>query len=397
MITEKLYQSDSSLQEFTAVVLQHGEIDGKPAVVLDRTAFYPTSGGQMNDTGELNGTRVHDVLIKDDEIWHLLEKPLSEKEVHGKIDWHRRFDFMQQHTGFHILAQSFLQELGAETLSSHLGEKYATIDVDRTKVDFDEIAKVEQLANKVIWENRQVNVYFVKREELAGLKVRKSSEIFDPVRLVDIQDFDLDPCGGTHVKNTGQVGLVKLLSYEKIRGYLRFTFVAGNRALREFREQTRILTALSSALSTGRDELPDFIEKMKTEQASSYKRNKRLEGELLEVIIQEIKREARNTNVVAKKLTDQNADSLRKIASTLLKESDGTFLLACEGDAPFLVFATSSKSLDLRPVLAEALTYIEGKGGGSPSFVQGGGKTASGLQAAIEAAKTLIEEKLKSH
>lgn len=391
MKSEKLYQSDSTLREFSATVLQHGEIDGKPAVVLDRTAFYPTSGGQMHDTGELNGTRVHDVLIQDDAIWHLLEKPLSEKEVCGRINWHRRFDFMQQHTGFHILAQSFLRELDAETVSSHLGEKYSTIDIDRAKVDFDEIARVEQLANRVIWENRQVNVYFVKKDELKGLNVRKSSEIFDPVRLVDIQDFDLDPCGGTHVKNTGQVGLVKLLSHEKIRGYLRFTFVAGNRALREFREQTRILSALSSALSTGRDELIDSVEKLKAEQSGLFKKNQRLEQELLHTIIEEIKNELTTQKIVAKTLPNQNAASLRKIASTVLKEAEGTVLLACETEAPFVVLATSVKSLDLRPVLTEALTHINGKGGGSPGFVQGGGKLGSGLKTAISTAKKLLE------
>ncbi len=395
MTTEKLYQSDSTLKEFTATILARDEINGKPAVAFDRTAFYPTSGGQMNDEGELSGVRVHDVLIKEGEIWHLLERPLKENKVHGKIDWDRRFDFMQQHTGFHILAQSFLRELGTETLSSHLGEKYSTIDIDLAKVGFNDIAKVEQLANKVVWENRRVDAYFVKKKELAGLNVRKSSEIFDPVRLIVIQDFDLDPCGGTHVQSTGQVRIVKLLSHEKIRGYLRFTFVAGSRALREFSEQTRILDAISSGLSTGRDDLVESIEKMKTEQARLFKQNKRLEEQLLTTIIQEIKREIKSTKIVARTLPNQNADSLRKIASTLLKEAEGTFLLASEGDVPFMVFATSLKTLDLRPVLSEALLHIEGKGGGSPSFVQGGGKSAQGLQSAMETARMLIQEKLR--
>lgn len=396
MTTEKLYQLDSYLREFTATIMERSRIDDKPAITLDRTAFYPTSGGQMNDTGEINGTPVNNVLMEDGKIWHLLAKPLEKHNVRGRINWERRFDFMQQHSGFHVLAQSFLRELGTETLSSHLGEKFSTIDVDLAKISADEIARVEELANRVIWENRQIKAYFVSKDELANINVRKSSEIFDPVRLVDIQDFDLDPCGGTHVKNTGEIGIVKILFYEKIRGYLRFTFVAGKRALREFQEQTRILAEVSSILSTGRGEFVASIEKMKSDQSILFKKNKKLEDEILSIVIRELKGAANRAKIVSKIYPDLNANSIRKIASIVSREAEGTFLLASEGETPFLVFATSLETLDLRPVLSRALLHINGKGGGKANFVQGGGKNPQGLQAAIDNAKTLIEEQLKS-
>ncbi|NIA30541.1 MAG: hypothetical protein GWP06_11600 [Actinobacteria bacterium] len=396
MTTEKLYQLDSYLREFTATITERSRIDDKPAVALDRTAFYPTSGGQMNDTGEINGTPVNGVLVEDGKIWHLLGKPLETDIVHGKINWERRFDFMQQHSGFHVLAQSFLRELDAETLSSHLGEKYSTIDVNLVKISADEIARVEELANRVIWENRVIKAYFVSKDELENLNVRKFSEIFDPVRLVDIQDFDLDPCGGTHVKNTGEIGIVKILFYEKIRGYLRFTFVAGNRALREFQEQTRILAEVSSSLSTGREEFVASIEKMKSDQSILFKKNKKLEDEILSIVIRELKGEANRAKIVSKIYPDLNANSIRKIASIVSREAEGTFLLASAGEPPFLVFSTSLETLDLRPVLNQALIHIDGKGGGRANFVQGGGKNKQGLQAAVETAKKLIKEKLEN-
>ncbi len=391
-MTEKLYFSNSYLKEFESVVLETGTRDGKPSVVLEKTAFYPTSGGQMHDTGRLQDVGVVDVQIEDDTIWHVLEKPLTDTRVRGQIHWPRRFDFMQQHTAFHVLAGSFDRVLDIKTLSSHLGEDCSTIDVDAKGISPGDLDAVENLANDVIWQNRCVRTYFVDEKNKGKLVLRDQPDVLSgPVRCVEIEDFDLDPCGGTHVKRTGEVGLVKILGREKVRGKERYFFVAGGRALREFRRQYLILQDVSNRLTTGIDDLAGAVQKSidtaKEQSRMLAKYEKSREEQVLTGILADMK----NATVVHKVLAGFKMDALRRLASTAVKNGRGIVLLASPDPVPCLVFATSVSEMDLRPVLQQVLPLIDGRGGGDAGFVQGGGKNAMGIEKALETAVRLVK------
>ncbi len=390
-MTERLYYTDSYLKEFNARIIQTGEIEGKPAVVLDKTLFYPESGGQMHDTGVIENVSVCRVVLQENVIWHVLDKPVSNKDIHGQINWVRRFDFMQQHTGFHILAGSFLHRLEVETLSSHLGEEYSTIDVRSDRIDAAQLKDVEDHANRIIWENRPVRAFWAEKEDMDNPMLRKVPDEFEKVRLVEIVNHDLDPCGGTHVRNTGEVGLVKMLGSEKIRGNTRYVFVAGNRALREMQKQYNILTTLCQQLTTGVEDIPAAVEKLVEENKTNIKALLNFEKLAEEQIVNELLTENETSKVVVKNIGNKKIDGLRRIASMVIKKGDGTFLLGSTGETPCLVFATTEKKLDLRPVFQQVLPLIDGRGGGSVSFVQGGGANSDGVQAALEKARGLME------
>lgn len=389
-MTEKLYYRDSYQIEFEAKVIETKTDAAGVAVALDQTHFYPTSGGQLHDTGWLNDIRVVDVIPEGQYLWHYLEKPLQGSHVHGKIDWERRFDFMQQHTAFHTLAQSFLRVLGAETLSSHLGEQISTIDIALDRCSWDQIELVERTANQVVWENRPVRSFYAIEADLHNPLLRKSSEAFDRIRLVEIDDYDLDPCGGTHVNSTGQIGLIKMLSSEKVRNSLRLVFVAGRRALQEFIREFSLLRTLSIKLTTGFDDIPAAIGKILEEQKRLYKIASSYEKLQAESSIADLLKAADNNPVISHVFTGLRMDTLRSIASAVIKKSQGIFLLGTQDVVPGLVFACQRTEVDLRPAFQEALVIIEGKGGGSPGFLQGSGVNGQQLDAALEKARQVI-------
>ncbi len=284
-MAKRLYYDNSYIREFEAQIVEQYKKNDKFAVILDQTAFYPTSGGQMADSGFLNDQQVLDVIEEGEEIVHLVSEPIqTESAVTGKLDWNRRFDFMQQHSGFHILAQSFLQISGIKTLSSHLGEIKDTIDVDMTELTWEQVYKIEEYANTIDWQNRPIVSCWVSSKEIDNLSLRKPPKFFDkPIRLIDIKDFDLDPCGGTHVQNTGEIGSIKVLSWEKVRNNIRCSFVAGKRALLDYQNRTKITQKINQILSTTDSEMTGQVELLKQNVKIREKQLKKIQLQLLEV------------------------------------------------------------------------------------------------------------------
>src|ERR1051326_619895 len=217
-MTERLYYADAYLHEFDASITRVASRDGRTAVYLDRTAFYPTSGGQPFDIGTLNASRVVDVVDEDGGIAHLVDGRLSAGDrVHGVIDWTRRFDHMQQHTGQHVLSAAIDRLFGARTVSFHLGADASTIDLSR-ELTRDELIAAEIDANRIVWENHPVAIRYASAEEAARLPLRKESIREGTLRLIDIEDFDLSACGGTHVARTGGIGVIAVASSERFKG-----------------------------------------------------------------------------------------------------------------------------------------------------------------------------------
>jgi alanyl-tRNA synthetase len=350
----------------------------------------------MHDKGWLSDIPVLDVRIVDDDIWHILERPLENERVCGKLDWRRRFDFMQQHTAFHILAGSFHNILQIDTLASHLGEVVSTIEINKDEISPSEWSRVEEYANQIVFENRGVRAFFVENTELAGLPLRKQATVSGAVRLVEIENLDLDPCGGTHVSTTGQAGMIKLLGREKLRGHLRLSFVAGMRAWREMTRLQDIATQAAGRFTTSIDTLVSAIDKLQTENRDLRKKTQSISRVLAENALQELTQTARSSGIVSARLSHLSAEDLRWLASAAAKQQQGTYLLAGEAQNVAVVFSSTDQNVDLRLVLKKVLPLINGKGGGEAGFVQGAGTNLDNLDAALQEAKFETERQLKT-
>ncbi|MCI0396910.1 MAG: alanyl-tRNA editing protein, partial [Chloroflexi bacterium] len=267
-MTERLYYNDAYTTRFQAHVVERLTHQGRPAVVLDQTYFYPTSGGQPFDQGHLGGTPVIDVFVRDSDqaVIHVLGGEVWVDEIAAEVAWARRFDHMQQHTGQHILSQAFIQAAGAETVSFHLGDESCTVDLHVNQLAAAQIEQAELLANQIIWENRPVRATMVSQEQAARLPLRKVPPLEgDKLRVVEIKNFDLTACGGTHVSHTGEIGMIKIVKLERRGAELRVEFKCGQRALHDYRLKNSIINRLAAELTTGYLELEPTVTRMRDE------------------------------------------------------------------------------------------------------------------------------------
>ena len=379
-MTERLYYLDPYLREFDAEIVETVTHDGKAAVILNRTAFYPSSGGQPYDTGTLDAAQVVDVVDLDDgRIAHVLDRMPSGPTVRGTVDWNRRFDHMQQHTGQHVLSAAFDRGPKVRTESFHLGADYSTIDLAR-EVTAAEVVRAEDEANRVIWEDRPVTIRFAGPEDVASLSLRKESRREGTLRLIDVQDFDLSACGGTHVSRTGAIGTIVVSATERFRGGTRVTFLCGGRALNGYRVLREAVAASVRTLSVTPPELPAAIERMHADAKELRRQVKDFQSR---VAAQEADALADRAiamgpvNLVATALSGWDAAGLKIIASRIVERPDFVVVLVSE-PAPAAVVVARSAGLahDAGALLRAIVTRHGGKGGGKPEMAQGGGISA---------------------
>ena len=383
-MTERLYYADSYCTCFTARTVERLAWDGHPAVVLDRTAFYPASGGQPADQGALGGVALRDVVVREQDgaVIHVLEGTLPEEEdqVEGVLDWPRRFDHMQQHTGQHILSAAFEQVLGAGTVGFHLGAEVCTVDIDAARLDPAAVIPVEELANQVVWENRPVRARFVSPDELATLSLRRPPTVAGPVRVVDVVRFDVNPCGGTHVAHAGEVGLIKITNLDYRGDETRVEFLCGGRALRDYRAKNETIHRLTARLTVGRWELDQAVERLQAEAKQLRQGLRRAHKRLLKVEADELAQAAvihEPCRVVSQVWERREPDELRALAQELAKRPGVVALLASAGERTHLCFARAEGiDLDVAALLRQACARLGGKGGGRPHFAQGSGPAA---------------------
>jgi alanyl-tRNA synthetase len=395
MTTERLYYSDSYARVFSARVVARDSWQGRPAVALDRSAFYPEGGGQPADVGAINGVRVLDVQARDGVVWHVLERALDDDAVRGEIDWARRFDHMQQHHGQHLLSAAFVEALGIQTASFHLGAAASTIDLDAAALSAEQVAAAEALANAVVWENQPVQARFVSAEELAALPLRKAPTVSGPVRVVSVEGFDHSACGGTHPSSTGGVGLIAVRGWSRQKSGVRVEFVCGGRALRDYQRLNGIASQLAAGLSVAPDDLPATIERLRASEASARKALEAAQGELLDAEAARLLAGAAaigSARVVRASLRERPADALRGLAQRIAAAPGAVALLGLHGErAQLLVARAEGVPLDAAALLRAALPLVGGKGGGSPALAQGGGPNAAGLEAALDAAVRALD------
>ncbi|HYP28846.1 MAG TPA: DHHA1 domain-containing protein [Blastocatellia bacterium] len=393
--TEKLYFTDSDLVEFSAEVLDVTEGPGGARVVLDRTAFYPTGGGQPHDLGRIGGAEVIDVIEDDDgRIFHIVrERGGVEpgKAVRAEVDRARRLDHMQQHSGQHILSQAFVQACGAQTRSFHLGAETSTIDIELDSPSDEHMRAAEDVANAVIFENRPMRVHLLSEEEASKLPLRKDSAVHGTIRVIEVEGFDWSPCGGTHAKSTGQIGLIVIKSFERVKKMARVEFVCGVRALREYRLANRTAVAVARLFSTERDAAPDLAKRALEENRSIKKRMRDL-SQL--AVIPEASGLLSNSapaggfKIVEALFEERDPDELRLLAAKLVELEPAVALIGSrDKTSARLVFARSATlPQNMGRLLSEACQLLGGRGGGRPELAQGGGPATEKLEEAVRAA-----------
>lgn len=377
-MTDRLYYTEPYCTEFDATVQSVETFDGRRAVILDRTAFYPTSGGQPFDTGTLNGVRVSDVIDQEaGGIAHIVEGEFGAGDcVHGTIDWPRRFEHMQQHTGQHVLSAAFARVRSARTVSFHLGADVSTIDLDREPA-IPEIHRAEEAANQVVWEDRPVIIRFAEAEEAKALPLRKESLRPGTLRIVEIPDFDVSACGGTHVARTGAIGIISVLGHERFRGGMRVSFVCGVRALRSLRTFSDAVTGSLRFLSVDPAELPSAIERAQAENKGLKREIKHLQERLAPYEAAELAASGQRIGertIVARVFDGCDAAALKALASAVASRA-GYAVALFSATAPYLVVVTRSADvkIDAAAVLKSLLERFGGRGGGRPDLAQGGG------------------------
>src|SRR6478672_1367094 len=410
--TERLYYQDSHLIEFEALVTDKTErVSGWTAVRLDRTAFYPTGGGQPSDTGTLNGERVLE-CIEDDEngVLHVIQGRAPEvgASIQGRVDWPRRLDHIQQHTGQHILSQAFVTLFSAPTRGFRVLHDVCEIDVELTNPTNELIERAVELANNVIWENREITIKQATAEEAAQLPLRKDPSRAGELRLIEIESFDLTPCGGTHAYRTGEVGMIALRSWVRAKGLVRVEFVAGMRALADYRRANRSARDAAALFSCGRDDVAQHASQL-VEESKELRRQVRaleeieagVEAERLFASVSVSSDAAEGAadaavggapRVIKHVFEGRDTEFLKRVAHSLIARSPLVALLGSrENNTAKLVFARSPDApSDMNALMREACAVIDGRGGGKPDMAQGGGQNIAKLKEALERVAAMV-------
>lgn len=368
---DRLYDNDPYLTVFTASVLETRETAAGRAVRLDRTAFHPAGGGQPDDRGEIAGVAVMAVEEGyNGEIWHTLAGPAPAGPVEARVDWTRRFDLMQQHSGQHVLSAAFVRETGSRTVGFHLTGDNLQIDLDRP-LDLSTLTPVEGLANRVIWEDRPVVCRFLQPGEAEQVAWRKTPERQGPVRMVVIDDFDASPCSGTHVRRTGEIGLLKIVAVQRAHGGTRIGFACGGRALRDYGAKHEIAEGLACEFSVSPVDLPPVIKRLKERLAQAERDLEEAREALLQA--EALGYTAGGGKSVVKIFAGRPLPELRALAGKLTSLGAVAVLATAAGDASQIVLVRpTGEGPDLAAILRRVLAVYGGKGGGTAVLAQGG-------------------------
>jgi alanyl-tRNA synthetase len=409
-LTERLYYDNPSLIEFDATVTAVENRGEQGVVSLDRTAFYPTTGGQNFDTGEIyaiaNGSRVRVVDVQEQEqtgeVLHVVDCPpgwlRAGVPVKGEVDPVRRRDHMQQHSGQHVLSAAFERLFDFATVSFHMGDESCTIDLATDKLTAEQVTAAERLANEAIFEDRPVEVRYATPDEARAMGVRKiPPAVREKLRLIDIRDFDLNACGGTHVRSTGQIGGILLRKTEKVRQGVRVEFVCGLRAVGIARRDFQALTEAGSVFSSHLWDVPQQARKLLEEVKDGQKTQHKLLDGIAELVAGKVLREAEKQALDGGQLAvtlffpERNLEFIKLLAQKLVHSAKVAALLACGGDQPSLVFAqTAGLANDMGALMKETVQKLGTRGGGNRDMAQGGAPDAVTAEQALgEAARKI--------
>ncbi|RKY83033.1 metal-dependent hydrolase [candidate division KSB1 bacterium] len=375
-MTEKLYLRDSYETEFSADIVKKIDFKGRTGLILNRTYFYPESGGQLCDKGRINNSSVIEVFEDGNNIIHLIDSDIHTEKVNGRIDWNYRFNNMQQHTGQHILSQSFIRLFNASTISSTLGKNVCTIDILKENLSLDEVTEVENVANRIVYENRAVRIHFPEPGELDKFPLRKLPPEGKKPRIIEVESFDFSPCGGTHCKSTGEVGIIKIKKWERYKGNIRVEFLCGLKALRDFQQKNIIVNKLMEKLSGRENEIINRTEKIIEDNKVLRKRNNNLLNKILEQEVKELLSMGdikRGRKIIRKVFIDRDINEIKNIAIKIKSYENCISILGIKGEKGHIIFSCSENlNLDMNELIRRVFAEIKGKGGGTKFFAQGG-------------------------
>jgi alanyl-tRNA synthetase len=402
--TRRLYYDNAFEKEFTARVM-HCEvlppdlskgITGKVwGLVLDRTAFYPTSGGQPNDLGKIGDANVLDVRDEGEEILHLVDRKPSDPDVNGCIEWPRRFDHMQQHTGQHLLSAMFQERFGLPTVSFHLGSEICTIDLHGPEPTEIILEGAERASNQIIFEDRPVNVRYGTADQLSRLGVRKEVERSGILRAIEIEAADLQPCGGTHVKSTGQIGVVLVRRCTKVRQDWRVEFVCGGRAERVARHDFQLLRQTAEKLACAPEDIVSAASRAVAERDANFKTVRALLQRLAEaeaaIALQATSPGPQGLRVLSRTFDGVPSDYLGFFATAFARTEKTIALLAADEDGQLLFAQHPSAGKDMNALLKKVLEEASGKGGGTRDFARGRLNEGASAKRALSIAEKLLD------
>lgn len=391
-MSKKLYYDSAYINEWQTSVNQLLDREDGCYVILEETAFYPHGGGQPCDFGDIEGIPVLDVIAEEDEVLHRVERFPDAKNVTCRIDWNRRFDHMQQHSGQHLLSAVCRDLVQAMTVSFHLGSEYATIDVEQPDLSADQLASIEQETNRRIYENLGIVSIFVTSEQLAQFQLVKQPKVNENIRIVEIKGVEYNACGGTHVSSTGELGMIKLLKTEKMKGNTRIYFLCGYRALKEFQENQRILGLLAARFKTAKNEIIDRIEKWELEQKLLLAEIEELKAENDKFFVQELLAGCKG-NMVAHVFADKPFKDVQSLASKLVAEGGIPALLAAAKESKVVLVSNGDCGFSCGSFFKEHLGGFGGKGGGSEKAAQAAFASWGDASAFYEFAKQHLTEK----
>lgn len=399
--TERLFEAHPRSREFDAAVVDLTALPDGQGVVLDKTLFYPEGGGQPSDTGMLNGYPVTRVWEEGPTIVHAVEGRFQKGQtVHGTLEWGRRFDHMQQHSGQHLLSQAFIRTLGADTKSFHLGSEDSTVDIEIDGLTDEEVQKVETEANRTVFENRNVLILEKNIEELETLPLRKRPDLKGKVRIVEIQDYDFSLCCGTHVGMTGEIGPVKILRHEKYKGGMRVHFVCGFRAVRDYREKASLIQSISRILTAGEKDMAQVLEKWREERKAAEKSIQILTGQAMEAEAEKLMRAAKlfgEVKWVSAVLNDRNPHEAQILVRSLVQNQSVVAVIASVRNGATVYFARSANlDMDVRPMLEAVSMAMTAKGGGNASWAQCAAGDGSRLEEGLQKALEVFQQSLQS-
>jgi alanyl-tRNA synthetase len=384
-MTLRLYYTDSYLRDFDAAVVEHS--DGGRRIYLDRTAFYPTSGGQPFDTGSLGGVPVVDVVDEGERVAHLLAGPLTGERAIGSVDWDRRFDHMQQHTGQHLLSAVIHELFGHATISVHFGRESSTLDLDARAIDHARLVEAESRANRLVAENRVVEVSFEEAGSASGL--RKISEREGTLRIVTIRDLDRSACGGTHVRATGEIGPILIGKSERVKQNVRLEFLCGARAVRRARADLDLVAQLAGQFSAAAEELPALVDAQRAELKEAVAARRELEENLAMLRARDLHAAAMpdGSGVRSIVLHEERGpiDRFRPLAQAVATMPRALFVGWTAHPPSLLVAASGDSGLDAGRMLKSSLERVGGRGGGNARAAQGTAPSASALEEAVAA------------
>jgi alanyl-tRNA synthetase len=377
----KIFYQDAYIKSFTAQVVDQGkDKEGKYYIVLNQTAFYPTGGGQPHDIGTIENIKVLNVEEVDGEVRHYLESEVHDVStpIYGVIDWDRRYDHMQQHAGQHILSASFEQLFGYKTIGFHLGNETLTIDLETANLLESEVLKVEELANQIILENRPIETKWVTEDELVNYDLRKETKVKEDIRLVIIPSFDYNGCGGTHPKATGEVQAIKIIDWERQKKKVRVQFVCGTRVLKQFHQKNKVLMELTTLLNAPEKDMQEAVTRLLENSKSMEKELAQSLETLLHYEAKSLLEKGKSENrIVSGEFQNRSIQELQKLARIIIAEDEETIVLFVsqnENRLQLVGARGTAENASMKKVIGNALSLINGKGGGSDSFAQGGGE-----------------------